>query len=414
MNPPGKKRWSAAPAVLLAWFAWSLVLPALAQGPLDPHQALREAADAAEQDLTRSASRLKEKQAFVEEQLKKAGAEGAAAKPGDPAATVFLQKRLETAQASLTAAPPDGPEINGLTLAKKEAETALAANEEIKKLTAELPAKEALSVARKKELADAEEAEKQRLKTENEKIYEGTLALLTMFLVLAIVLENALEVIFKWRVFQARYSNRGMKAPIMVIAAGLMVLTFKLDILANLVALYKSKGFQVPPEVKSNFFTGTISAFVLAGGSAGVNRLMVALGVRKESPPVIVPKPPDDKAWIAIKLNRVLAVGDLLVHLDKTPPSPPPAPAAPGAAPAAPAVPPNQLAGVIRTDLQSAREIMLRNKDRFPQNGGCEVDTVSTYKITVTGTSADGTPLKKELGPYSFAPGAIVDFNVTL
>jgi hypothetical protein len=393
------KRWRAATAALLTLFAFLTLAPAQAQIP-DPRADLRAAAAQAQLDKSLAEAALKAKRQPFEDRLKVA------------------EDDLEKAKAS-------GADTTALATARDKIKAELSADEEIKKLEAEVTRTTEDLAKKKKLLDDAEEAEKQRLKAGNEKIYEGTLALLTMFLVLAIVLENALEVIFKWRVFQIRYSSRGMKAPIMVLAAGAMVLTFKLDILANLVALYKSDGVGVPPQVKSNFFTGLISAFVLAGGSAGVNRLMVALGVRKESQPVIVPKPPENKAWIAIKLKRVFAVGDLLVHLDKMPA--PEAPAdttttgatgatgapAPAPAPAKPA-PPNQLVGTIRNDLQTAREIMLRNKDRFPQNGGCEVDTVSTYKITVTGTSADGTPLKKELGPYSFAPGAIVDFEVTL
>lgn len=47
-----------------------------------------------------------------------------------------------------------------------------------------------------------------------------------------------------------------------------------------------------------------LTALILAGGSNGINSILVALGVRQVITPQTIPKPPATKAWIAVRAIR--------------------------------------------------------------------------------------------------------------
>jgi hypothetical protein len=49
-----------------------------------------------------------------------------------------------------------------------------------------------------------------------------------------------------------------------------------------------------------------LTAAILAGGSAGVNTMLVALGFREvKTPATIAPRVPPDRAWIALHVERM-------------------------------------------------------------------------------------------------------------
>ena len=230
----------------------------------------------------------------------------------------------------------------------------------------------------------------------NPEIYKKSLAALMVLFVLAILIENALAVIFNWRVFLTLFNLRGVKTLIMVAVSWAAVAVFDIDVVSALLAAYGSK----PPD--DQMLSGFLTALILAGGSSGVNNIMMALGFRDRSRAVQeTPKPPPTQAWLAIEVERRNAVGNIAVHIDKVTPAPASLPAA--------------IAGSINAERSSWKNLFFRNRNRFPQSGGYVVDPNVPYDIAVSGKDAGNKPIPSNIdGQYVFAPGAIVDFKVTL
>ena len=240
----------------------------------------------------------------------------------------------------------------------------------------------------------------------NDALYSKSLAALTMLFVVAVLLENAFAVIFNWRVFLAYFSLPGVKTIIMIVISWLIVNTFGIDVMASLIAAYKSpaNGPPVDPAIISGPASRFITALIVAGGSAGVNRIMVALGFRSiRTQEEVIPRPPVNTAWVAVRLKRNRAVGDVFVKIQTIGPA--------AGNPSAPA----PIAGVIRQKRSQLSGLLFRQVDRFPPNGGHTVLPDTIYGIIVNGVDAGGKSLTAPEGEtYVFAPGAIVDVDVTL
>ena len=240
----------------------------------------------------------------------------------------------------------------------------------------------------------------------NDEIYATSLAALTILLVAAILIENALAVIFNWRVFLTYFSLRGVRTLVMIVVALIAVITFDIDIVAALMAAYKNA------PVDSGPVSIVLTAFILGGGSSSVNNIMNGLGLRERTrAEAIAPKAPPTQAWVAFDVKRENAVGHITVHIDEDQ-------STGGQAPLA-------VAGSIGRELPKLKELLFRNVDRFPQNGGYVLEPNKSYVIELHAKDAsmqlhrydaDGSLLSTgQAGrPYSFAPGAIVDFKVTL
>jgi hypothetical protein len=235
-------------------------------------------------------------------------------------------------------------------------------------------------------------------------IYAKSLSALTILLVTAVLLESAFATIFNWRVFLTYFSLRGVKTIVMVIISLLVVKLFNLDVLASLIAAYKTpKGALESVAVESGAVSQFVTALILAGGSNGVYNLLSALGYRSNREEEVAPKPREDEAWVAIRVKRQNAVGEVQVSIQ---------PAAPLAA-GTPA--PSAIAGTIGFKRPSLLELLLRNTNRFPQNGGYVVKPNLPYSIFVEGKDANGTLIKGlDQKLYVFSPRAVVDFEVTL
>jgi hypothetical protein len=232
----------------------------------------------------------------------------------------------------------------------------------------------------------------------NDQIYKDSLAALTMLFVLAVLLESALTVIFNWRLYLVIFNSRGVKTLIMLIFAWVAVDQLGIDIMADLLGSY------IEPGPESQPLTKFITALILAGGSAGVNNLMVTLGYRNASASERkVPKPLPTQAWVSIRVARNKVQGPIFIRINKTTPAPQTTPIA--------------LAGTI-TQLPLWRKIVgvfFRNPNYFPQSGGYVVETGKAYDIQVEGMDEHGKKVPGSInGVYSFAPGAIVDLDVTL
>mgnify|MGYP001614421878 CR=1 FL=1 len=102
---------------------------------------------------------------------------------------------------------------------------------------------------------------------------EGVWRVLVVFLILSAVIESALTPLFNWRLFVRHFLNKGLRIPITVLFAILVVRGYDLDIFRDiLVALGESAEPRIGGQV--------LTAFLLAGGSSGVNKLLQTWKIR--------------------------------------------------------------------------------------------------------------------------------------
>jgi len=246
-------------------------------------------------------------------------------------------------------------------------------------------------------MAQAQETPTNPLALGDAGIYQHSLTALTILFVVAVLLENALAVLFNWRVFLTFFNLRGVKTLVMIAVSWAAVSVFDINVVAALLAAYNKR----PPETE--VLSSLLTALILAGGSSGVHNLMVALGFRDPSRERHhTPQPPKTQAWLAIRVTRKNAVGPITVSVTKSTSTPPSAT-------------PPELAGTLTTTRASLRDLFLRNRDRFPQSGGYVVEPGKAYELALDARDAAGNPMPSPInGTYAFAPGAIVDFEVTL
>ncbi|QDL94587.1 hypothetical protein FDP22_22190 (plasmid) [Paroceanicella profunda] len=219
---------------------------------------------------------------------------------------------------------------------------------------------------------------------------------LVLLFVLALLLESALTLLFDWRVFLAYFDRKGWKTPIAFAVAWLMVWKFDLDVVASLIAIYRKA------DAVSGPVSGALTALILAGGSAGVNRLMRGLGFRSSHrAEEVAPSPPGTRAWVSVRVTRSHSTGPVAVTVSEVPDGTPE---------------PAAIAGTVGTRPPGLRQLMFRDPNRFPGSGGYAVEAGPVYRIGVLGQDAQGTPLPDPLAgrSFRFAPGAIVDIEVTL
>lgn len=256
-----------------------------------------------------------------------------------------------------------------------------------------------------KAAADKAAAANTPMSLNNDQIYSKSLAALTMLFVIALLLESAFAVIFNWRVFLTYFSLRGVKTIVMVVSSLLVVYAFHIDVLASLIAAYKSPQPPSPP-IDPASISGPVSLFItaliLSGGSAGVNRIMTTLGFRSpRTQDEVAPRPPANRAWIAIRVNRQHAVSEVFVRIREIGP--------------ADANSPAPMAGVITFKRAGLSALLFPDANRFPQSGGYTVLPNVVYSICVESKDADGNVVRAlDNQNYVLAVGAIVDFLVVL
>lgn len=228
----------------------------------------------------------------------------------------------------------------------------------------------------------------------NAEIYEKSLRALTMMFVVAVLLESAFSLLFSWRVFLTYFSVSGLKTVVMLFISWVVVYSFELDILASLINVYSEKKWE------SLAVSKLITAMILAGGSSGVNRILVAVGFRAIPVSPLEAKPPETKAWVAVQVKQKLSTGVVQVGLkdlgkaDENDPAP--------------------IAGTACAGAPNLMELLLRNRRRFPGSGGYEVMPGHVYEISVRGRGADGEERSLTLGKFVFANRAVVDLEATL
>ncbi len=227
--------------------------------------------------------------------------------------------------------------------------------------------------------------------------YEAALKILFAAFVLAALIEWALAVVFNWRWYLLIFDATGTKTLFTLFVSWLIVYTFDVDIAKELINVLRSA------DHKSSFGTWLLSTLVVAGGSAGVNSLMVTLGLRSiRTAESLQDKPPPTKAWISFQAFgkselvktvevRIKKVGDTSFKLMTV------------------------LYG-IRKSRWSLRNLLLLDRSRYPSYGGISWEPGIGFEVEFQGYDEKGDSRGAVIprGPYLPAAGALVDVVVTL
>jgi hypothetical protein len=236
------------------------------------------------------------------------------------------------------------------------------------------------------------------------KALQTSFQVLVAAFVLALLLESAFALLFNWRPFNAFLNGRSVRSPIMFAASLLLVHQFHFDLMAQLFDAYAPDGAGQP-----SFGTGVLTAMILAGGSAGVNRILTTLGFRSQLKDGEVPPTPDDgHAWIAVAVEPATMKDKLMVAVSEVTPA--------AGASVSTAV------GIASARRPGWRSLFLGDDFRVPRSGGMRVDTGKFYTITVknlgTGTVYDVTGKAMAAGDsptiFRFGPRAVLDFRIKL
>jgi hypothetical protein len=225
--------------------------------------------------------------------------------------------------------------------------------------------------------------------------YPEAFKALFLLFVIAIVLESALAILFNWRPFVETFNSRAVKPLVSMLVASVLVYMFRIDLITSLARL-------ISPNVPALDDTGRIlTAMVIAGGSAGINNLMVGLGVRQQhTAETVAPRPPRNTGWISVAIVRTAAIrGPVTVAIGE----------ADGTTHQVPVV--ASLEGSTRPGFR----YFLRDKGRFPGSGGYAIAKGTNVTVKATAEKADGSgTLTKTWGAHTIADGAIVDLVFTM
>ena len=231
-----------------------------------------------------------------------------------------------------------------------------------------------------------------------ETIYGSAAKTLVLLFALAVLLESALAGLFRWRPFTELFNPRAVRPLVAAILAYWFVVYFKLDMVT---ALVNASNPGYPKEANSG--GQLLTALVLAGGSAGVNSILVGLGFRQVSTPETLPKPRPDKAWISVRaVRKPGTTGSIDVLMG------PVTTLSNGVA-----EPP--FVGTIRGKSGLGfLSFFTIDRGRFPNYGGHEVDITQEITVELRGDEHMGTQPIAKWGPHKPAPGAIIDLELTL
>lgn len=227
---------------------------------------------------------------------------------------------------------------------------------------------------------------------------------LILFLI-AVLLESALAVLFNWRPFVETFNARATRPLLAFVVAYVFVVTFQYDAVTALMNAVRSAPQWPTPQLLGQVMT----AAILAGGSSGVNTLLVALGFREvRTPATEMPKVPPDRAWVAVSVEQERSAGQVLVLIGR--------PAAEGA----PVTEGLTLAGVIaggtRGSASALRRFFLRDVNRFPAFGGYQIPSAEPCRIVLRGRAKEEGGEDILSAPLDFVPakGAIIDLAIRL
>lgn len=224
--------------------------------------------------------------------------------------------------------------------------------------------------------------------------YATSFKALFALLILAVLIESGLALIFHWKPFLVYFDSKTVNALVAFAFSLLLVYLFKLDIITTLINIYSAPNLPQP----ANWAGRILTAMIIAGGSAGVNKLFQSLGFRPVSAmEQAQPKPAPTEAWVAVTLVRDRAEGPVNVLIGPT-----------GE---------HAVAGIISgSGRKAAKEswwrYFLRAQGRFPPSGGHSIAPGGPYEVKLVGRNKDIDITSKTWGPYPVAAGAIVDIEL--
>ena len=207
--------------------------------------------------------------------------------------------------------------------------------------------------------------------------------ILVTAVVLALLLESACALLFNWRLFLEFFVGRAWRTPAMFGGAWLIVGIFDLDLMAALFDAYNPRADGLPS--KGSWFTAALTAAILAGGSAGVNRILIGLGFRSQvRPDLAEPALDEGEAWIAIQVSGKPAEVQARVDIDVL-----------DLTAAEKATVPTTV-GILRprTVPQRLMQLLWPSRSRVPPSGGRKVATANCYRITVRDLRTEGKHLR--------------------
>ncbi|MEI9423438.1 hypothetical protein O7A70_19930 [Mesorhizobium sp. Cs1299R1N1] len=228
-------------------------------------------------------------------------------------------------------------------------------------------------------------------------VFSGAVKAIFVLFVLALVLESALAILFNWRPFIETFNARATRPLIAFAFSWFVVSMFNLDITTSLVNSVTAHN----PPFEPGYVGYILTAMVIAGGSAGVNTMLVALGYRELKVPEVAKRPPPTKAWISIRAIRDVAkTGDIEVFLGKWIDKD--------------TVPP-RVGTITGSSKGNIFTFFLKDRGRFPAYGGFEIDPAAGPYFVVL--SPAGTPAKADQftwGQQALAAGGIVDVSIKI
>jgi len=215
--------------------------------------------------------------------------------------------------------------------------------------------------------------------------------LFALFVVVTLM-ESALSTLFQWRAYRMLFNGRAWKTPIMFVAGLGLVWVAHYDPFGRLLdaaKIVKLAGSKPQP------LNSMISALILAGGSAGVNSLFRAFGIRNNLTQEAPARPDNDKAWVSVLVRSKTFAGPFQVLVER----------ADGVTTAPP------VAGTVRRESALAKEAILffASPLRFPNYGGWEVDAEKPYRISIRYEASKRETRSNVIFEGAFAPRAMVD-----
>ncbi len=136
---------------------------------------------------------------------------------------------------------------------------------------------------------------------------------LLLLLVLAILLEQALTVLFNWRYFQRKFEGRGVKTPIAFAVSCGFVFLFDINAVNEILFAFGAERTEGQKEWPGQL----IAALIVAGGSGTVFRLFENFGLRAPFPRQQEILEERKQAHVKIDLKREKSQNkQVLVHID--------------------------------------------------------------------------------------------------
>lgn len=226
-------------------------------------------------------------------------------------------------------------------------------------------------------------------------MYDASVQALTKLAVIAVILEQALALIFQWKPFRDTFDRAAVRPMVSFLLAAAIVHEFGLDVVATLITAYG--GDQTGIGLASKLVT----ALVLAGGSSGINRILQRLGVRTSLDTKEDVAPPPTQAFLAVVPMPKSTSKDIasvtVVGID-----------AGGASHSLGTVP----GGSIGRDPKGWRAWFLQEKGRFPAEGGFAL-TPGQWSVRLDAVDSAGTVSSSAVwGPYQLDAGTKVDLTL--